>query len=97
MKSSTMCVPLSIFDESFTDLYKFIDNIKNFIEKYQNSEGVGKDDANIGIIILNTSRKILDISFNQNIGINKNLVNEYAEKIKEKKYSVKVSFPSTLF
>ncbi|MEM0139609.1 MAG: TA0956 family protein [Ferroplasma sp.] len=97
LKSSTMCVPLSRFDESFIDLYNNIDNINGFTEKYINSDGVQKDDKNIGIIIVNSSKKIVDINFTQNLGVNRKLVEEYSEKFKTKKYNVSIKFPNTLF
>ena len=48
-----------------------------------NYEGVGKDDANAGIIIVNTGKKIVDISFSQNLGINKQKVNKIVEDYKK--------------
>ena len=72
-------------------------NFNKFIDKYGNSEGVGKDDANAGIIIVNTGKKIVDISFSQNLGIDKQKVNKIVEELKNRKYSVKAQFPSTPF
>ncbi len=97
LTSKTMCVPLGKLNESMDDLYNYIEHINKFIEKYGNSDGVGKDDANAGIIIVNTGKKIIDMSFSQNLGIDKQAVNKTVEALKNKKYNVKAQFPSTPF
>ncbi|WMT50698.1 MAG: TA0956 family protein [Ferroplasma sp.] len=97
LRSTTMCVPLGKLNESLDDLNNYLDNINKFIDKYGQSEGVGKDDANAGIIIVNTGKKIVDISFSQNLGIDKQKVNRIVEELKNKKYNVKAQFPSTPF
>ena len=97
LKSNTMCVPLEMLNTSLDDLCSSIDNIKVFINKYGESNGVNKDDANVGIIIVNTGKKIVDMSFSQNLGIDKMKVNSSAEELRKNKFTVTVHFPSTPF
>lgn len=96
-KSSTMCVPLESLNASLDDLCENIGAMKSFIEKYGDSKGVNRDDANVGIIIVNTGKKLVDISFSQNLGIDKNKVNSSIEKLRKKQYDAKAHFPSTPF
>lgn len=96
-KSTTMCVTLDSLNNSLDDLCDYIDKINAFIEKYGESKGVNKDDANVGIIIVNTRKNIIDMSFSQNIGIDKNKVQQSLEKLKNKQYDVKAHFPDTPF
>lgn len=96
-KSFTMCVPLEFLNASLDDLCENIGAMDNFIEKYGSSKGVSKDDANVGIIIVNTGKKLVDMSFSQNLGIDKNKVNLSAEKLRNKQYDTKVHFPATPF
>ncbi len=97
LRSTTMCVPLGKLSESMDDLNNYIDQITKFIDKYGNSDGVNKDDVNTGIIIVNTGKKIIDISFSQNLGIDKQKINKIVEELKNKRYNVKAQFPSTPF
>ncbi len=94
---NTMCVPLMNFYESFTELYNSVNDINKFIEKYKNNDGISPDDTNIGLIIFNHSKKIIDISFSQNLGIDKNKVNEIANKFINNNFTVNLSFPKTMF
>jgi hypothetical protein len=94
-RSDTMCVPLGRLAESLDDLNNYITSIDKFIDKYGSSEGVGKEDANAGIIIVNTGKKIIDMSFSQNLGIDKVKINSVATELKNKKFDVKTKFPST--
>jgi hypothetical protein len=97
LRSTTMCVPLGRLGESLDDLNNYIGSIDKFIGKYGNSEDVGKDDANAGIIIVNTGKKIIDMSFSQNLGIDKIKINSIVMELKNKKFDVKTHFPSTPF
>jgi hypothetical protein len=97
LRSATMCVPLEILNASLDDLCANIDRIKIFIDKYGKSVGVNKDDTNIGIIIVNTGKEIVDMSFSQNLGIDKRKVSSSIEYLKNKKYKAKAQFPDTPF
>ncbi|AGO61750.1 TA0956 family protein [Ferroplasma acidarmanus] len=97
LKSSTMCVPLAELNRSLDDLCANIGKIQAFIDKYGKSAGVNKDDANVGIIIVNPGKKIVDMSFSQNLGIDKMKVNSSAEELRKNKFTVTVHFPSTPF
>lgn len=97
LKSNTMCVPLEMLNTSLDDLCSNIENIKVFINKYGESDGVNKDDANVGIIIVNTGKKIVDMSFSQNLGIDKKKVNSSLEVLKNRQYKAKAQFPNTPF
>ncbi len=94
---STMCVPLMKFYDSFNELYNSIGDVKKFIEKYKNNDGISSGDTNIGMVIFNQGKKIVDISFSQNLGIEKNRVNEIADKFSNEKFKVNITFPKTLF
>ncbi len=94
---NTMCVPLINFYDSFNELYNLSEEIDKFVEKYKDNPGISKEDTNIGLIIYNQNKKIMDISFSQNLGIDKNKVNEIANKFIDKGFKVNISFPKTLF
>jgi len=96
-KSSTMCVPLSILNDSLDDLCANTGKLQNFINKYGESKDVNKEDANVGIIIVNGSKKIVDMSFSQNLGIDKMKVNSSIEELRKKQFTANAHFPSTPF
>ncbi len=96
-KSSTMCVPLGILNDSLDDLCANIGKLQNFIDKYGQSNGINKDDENVGIIIVNAGKKIVDMSFSQNLGIDKMKVKSSIEELKNKQFTANARFPSTPF
>ena len=69
----------------YEEWYKICNSSHSGYYSDRNSEGVGKDDANAGIIIVNTGKKIVDISFSQNLGIDKQKVNKIVEELKNRK------------
>ena len=93
----TMCVPLMKFYDSFDELYNSIGDVKKFMEKYKNNDGISSGDTNIGTVIFNQGKKIIDVSFSQNLGIEKNKVNEIANKFINENFKVSITFPKTLF
>ncbi len=98
---STICVLLSKFEDSFNALLDVItsplpeESLEEFIENYARTDEIMPEDKTVGFIIINKSKKVISLSFTQNLGISKTNVNKIVEKYNKIGFKTEVEFPKT--
>ncbi len=98
---STICVLLSKFEDSFSALLDVItsplpeESLEEFIESYARTDEIMPEDKTVGFVIVNKGKKVVSMTFTQNIGISKTNVNKIMEKYKQIGFKTEAEFPNT--
>ncbi len=100
---STICVLLSKFEDSLKSMIDVVtsplvdESLEEFIEEYARTDEIMPEDKTIGFIIINKDKKVISITFTQNMGINKKNVEDIIKKYEELGYKAEIEYANTPF